>query len=258
MPKRRRPLPGIFAFLCLAVLAANAGPQGREGGESGLSPSPENVSAASRDLADEMTKLFRRVEQNLRGIDKTLNDASAGEGALPDVQESGLDDLLRRTQADSKTVVSDMDKILEMARKSGGSCCKCLKPGPGSGEGSKSGEAGLSQPKNSQLDRPQDRSPREGEKTPDQPSPEEAQRQKQASGRPETPAESKERGETRPEEFLDQERGDPVTHSSDSDQWGVLPPKVQEIFRNESSIDVPVQYRDWIDSYYRRLGRSGG
>ena len=38
-----------------------------------------------------------------------------------------------------------------------------------------------------------------------------------------------------------------------ADAWGALPPKVQEIFRNEGTEDVPVQYRDWIDAYYRRL-----
>ena len=27
------------------------------------------------------------------------------------------------------------------------------------------------------------------------------------------------------------------------------------MFRNKGSDDLPVQYRDWIDAYYRRLNR---
>jgi hypothetical protein len=30
---------------------------------------------------------------------------------------------------------------------------------------------------------------------------------------------------------------------------------MRETFRNQGRNDLPVQYRDWIDSYYRRLNR---
>tara|TARA_R110002096_G_scaffold99189_4_gene219971 strand:- start:5158 stop:5574 length:417 start_codon:yes stop_codon:yes gene_type:complete len=44
-----------------------------------------------------------------------------------------------------------------------------------------------------------------------------------------------------------------------TDVWGNLPIHLQDIFRAEGGADMPAQYRDWIDAYYRRLNeRSGG
>ena len=37
------------------------------------------------------------------------------------------------------------------------------------------------------------------------------------------------------------------------DRWGDLPIQVREVFRNQGGSDLPPQYRDWIDAYYRRL-----
>jgi hypothetical protein len=36
-------------------------------------------------------------------------------------------------------------------------------------------------------------------------------------------------------------------------RWGNLPLRVREIFRVEGADDLPPQYRDWIDGYYRRM-----
>ena len=38
-----------------------------------------------------------------------------------------------------------------------------------------------------------------------------------------------------------------------TDVWGNLPIHLQDIFRAEGGGDLPAQYRDWIDAYYRRL-----
>jgi hypothetical protein len=38
-----------------------------------------------------------------------------------------------------------------------------------------------------------------------------------------------------------------------ADRWGDLPVRAREIFRVEGTSDLPPQYRDWIDGYYRRL-----
>lgn len=234
MTQRIRLVSGILA-LALALGAASG-----QDGEPGLPPLPESLTPGARDLAAEMTRLFRRVERNLTRIDAMLNDASAGDAPLSEIPDSGLDDLLRRAQADCSTVVSDIDKILELAQQQGsGSCSRCLKTGAGG-------------PKDSPLDQPRDSSPREGEETPERPSPEEADK----AERPESPAESHDRGESAPGDPFEPQRGEPVPHPSDADEWGLLPPKIQEIFRNEGSSDLPVQYRDWIDAYYRRLSRS--
>jgi len=38
-------------------------------------------------------------------------------------------------------------------------------------------------------------------------------------------------------------------------RWGELPVHVREIFSSEGGGDMPPQYRDWIESYYRKLNK---
>ncbi|MAF66292.1 MAG: hypothetical protein CMJ84_11630 [Planctomycetes bacterium] len=38
-----------------------------------------------------------------------------------------------------------------------------------------------------------------------------------------------------------------------TDRWGDLPVHVRDVFRYEGGHGLPPEYRDWIDSYYRRL-----
>ena len=45
----------------------------------------------------------------------------------------------------------------------------------------------------------------------------------------------------------------PLMASTDREQWGNLPVHMQELFRAEGGDKVPARYRDWVDSYYRRL-----
>ena len=54
--------------------------------------------------------------------------------------------------------------------------------------------------------------------------------------------------------------GDPRALATDApsaigatDRWGDLPVHVRDIFRYEGGLGMPPEYRDWIDSYYRRL-----
>ncbi len=44
-------------------------------------------------------------------------------------------------------------------------------------------------------------------------------------------------------------------HATGGDEWGNLPVHVRELFRAEGGQRLPARYRDWIDSYYRRLNR---
>jgi hypothetical protein len=71
-------------------------------------------------LRKELLELFHKVERSLEGIDQELNAAGAGEIALSEVEDSGLDDLLRGTRAKSDGVVRDIDRILEIAQQMGG------------------------------------------------------------------------------------------------------------------------------------------
>jgi len=51
----------------------------------------------------------------------------------------------------------------------------------------------------------------------------------------------------------DDPTGDPLMVSADREQWGNLPVHMQELFRAEGGDKMPARYRDWIESYYRRL-----
>lgn len=40
-----------------------------------------------------------------------------------------------------------------------------------------------------------------------------------------------------------------------ADRWGDLPIHAREVFRNAGRSDLPPEYHDWIDAYYRRLNQ---
>jgi hypothetical protein len=101
---------GILAALALAVL--------------GLAPSfaddpkPVKVSSAAdaRDDHEAMERLIGQVELRLRQIDRWLGDAGAGDtSALAKAGPSGIDELLKRSKDDARQVVTDIDRILELA-----------------------------------------------------------------------------------------------------------------------------------------------
>ena len=47
--------------------------------------------------------------------------------------------------------------------------------------------------------------------------------------------------------------GAPLMVANGKEQWGNLPVHLRDLFRAEGGTDLPPRYRDWIDSYYRRL-----
>lgn len=53
------------------------------------------------------------------------------------------------------------------------------------------------------------------------------------------------------------ETGEGTRSGRDAEIWGNLPIHLRDIYRAEGRQDMPAQYRDWIDSYYRRLNDSG-
>ncbi len=204
---------------------------------------PEGLLPERNQMQDEMAKLFYRVERNLEKIDVMLNDAGAGDVVLEEVEASGLDELLRTTDAKSSEVIADIDRIIEIAQSmGGGSCSSCMKPGDGS-------------PQESPLDQPRDQGEKNREKTPDKPGGEEDQPKPKDGDKPDSPGKTDDPGRTRPGDPPDPERGDAVPVADDAEEWGMLPTRVREIFRQEGGDDLPVQYRDWIDAYYRRLNK---
>jgi len=239
----KRTLSLATALALAALLSARAPAQ-----EQGPPPVPEGAAPQTDELTRQIEELFRTVERNLKQIDVLLNDASAGEAPLGAVEDSGLDDLLKNTQASSKSVVNDIDRILELARQRGRQ-----QQGQGSGQGQQPAPSSGKSP----LDEARDRGPKPGESTPEKPQEDGQEPQGGTPKQPDSPAGSDDPGTTKPGDPFDPQRGPQVPPGQDADEWGMLPPKVQEIFRNDGTADLPVQYRDWIDSYYRRLNRAG-
>jgi hypothetical protein len=118
----------------------------------------------------------------------------------------------------------------------------------------------------SPLDQERDQGPTEREKTPEapgeKPGQEEPGQPDQARGdqargdeKPEGPGKDETSGDNRPGTPRVDEAGQPVPPGGDAERWGFLPERFRETFRNQGADDLPVQYRDWIDSYYRRLNQ---
>jgi hypothetical protein len=110
----------------------------------------------------------------------------------------------------------------------------------------------------SPLDKERERGPSQTEQTPEAPKPGgEKPEDKQPGG--EKPLDDKQnptKGENRSSPPRQDASGAPVTSGDDSERWGMLPERVQQVFQNQITDDLPLQYRDWIDSYYRRLNKS--
>jgi len=234
------------AVLALAAFAPTAGAQ--EPGDNPFLPTP--VTSAPNSAEAEMRRLFAEVEQRLRAIDLALSDAAAGEAPLATPQSSGIDQLLRSVQEQGRSAARDMERILELALQNGDQQRR-------SGQG---GSSGAPSPGNSQgpspLDGPRgtsapEQTPSEAGSNPDRPQPSPGEKPSQGGERSEDP------GANRPAPARpDDARGDsrvPVTDSRDA--WGDLPERYREVFRAEGGGNMPVQYRDWIDAYYRRMNK---
>ncbi len=203
-----------------------------------LPASPQDAGHAlpNADPREELRRLFQEVESALQAIDLRLADAGAGEVPLDEVADSGLEKLLRDAQQQSSAAVSKMDRILELASQM---------------NGKKGGGSRRDQP--SPLDRERGDRPLDREATPEAPRGKAGLEPRESGAEPQGAGRSEDRGENRPGEERPDDGGDPAARSEDSDPWGFLPQRAREVFRNQGNSDMPVQYRDWIDSYYRRL-----
>lgn len=241
---------GLLASL-LAATGARA-PAAQEQEQKPVLELPELP--GMNDDQQEMVRLFHEVERTLAAIDVELYDASAGRIPVPEGSESGIDRLLRSHGTKSDEAVVGIERILELAQKMGGqSCSQCMKGTPAPG---KEGQ--------SPLDQERQRGPTQGEKTPDAPKPEPKGEQgengepkpKPEGQKPDERAPNPPSGENRTSTPRVDESGNPIGVSDDAERWGALPERVRRVFQNQITDDLPLQYRDWIDSYYRRLNRA--
>jgi hypothetical protein len=234
---------GVFVLLASALaLRATA--------QTGPIPSGDT----ERDRAQkEIRELFDKVERRLREIDRLLSDAGAGDAsALGQDLDSGMEGLLAGTRQRGREVVDGIDRILELAQQfpqqSTGSCSnpsgdptsqEGQSPVDRQGEQSTQREPTPSKPEQGESPGERPRRPDTGGADPRDPraAPPSDPRNTPGSAPPGQPTE-------------------PPSASGDSrERWGELPVHARDVFRTEGGSDLPVQYRDWIDAYYRRLNR---
>ena len=258
MRHTRRPRT-IRAATCALLLAGWLAPRALSAPQDeGPPPLPPLGGQPGGDETAELKRLFLEVERNLQRIDELLNDAASGDAPLSEAGESGIEKLLRTTGAESQSVVEGIDKILEVARQRG--------QNQGQGMGQSSGGQGQQKSDGeSPLDQQRDGSPQSQEATPEgmQPGQEDGQQphdqgqQKPDDGQdPNSPEGSDQEGKNDQGREQTHDQGDPSAAGGGRESWGMLPDKMQDMFRNEGTEDLPVQYRDWIDAYYRRLNRA--
>lgn len=228
-----------------------------------LGPPMPGAQGADQALQDELTALFGKVERRLHAIDAQMYEAAAGRIPVKAIPGSGLEELLKSgsessmpksvggvldaAQQDIVSVQKDIERILEVAEQLG----KKKQSGQGQGQGSGSGQSGQS-PLDSQNNGRQG----ERENTPTAPDSRNQDGEKDTKGEkpndggrddPNDPAHNQAGGPPKADKQGPGSRGD------GNDRWGDLPVRAREVFRVEGASDLPPQYRDWIDGYYRRL-----
>ena len=97
--------------------------------------------------------------------------------------------------------------------------------------------------------------PKKGEQPKPDPDPKGQDQQQPGEKKPDDKGKNPPGGENRSAPPRVDDSGPPVAPGDDAERWGFLPERVQQVFRNQITDDPPVQYRDWIDAYYRRLNR---
>lgn len=248
----------------LLALAVPASPQ-----EQG--PPPVDLEGRIRqdlgqDPAAQMQELFGRIEKNLRSIDDLLFEAAGSPDLAQDDPQrwrSWIGDTRKRSEA----VLEDIDKLLDlsqqMSSQSRGRSSSNQGQGQQSPESSEQGQSPLDrggaegqrrQEGGQQGPPPSGSEPESGGQKPGQ-----QQDGDGPQGNPGSEPTGAEEGGPEGQQLSGRrppgsERG-PGSGAGQIAPWGELPPRVQEIFSNQNAEEVPLQYREWIDSYYRRVSR---
>jgi len=263
---------GIFG-LALSTSLATA----QEGGESpektpektakevideavGITPSHSGDEAQER-----IRKLFGEVEEKLKDIDILLSDAAAGDtSALVDAEEAGISKLLRNSLEAGRAAQKDIEEIIQIAKEMN----QQQQQGQGQGQGKSQPSSSGSPLDRGQQSQSQEQTPSNPEPSPgDEPGGEEPKPgQDDPSGEPESEGQKPDDG-GKPDDADGENRtgdspsGDEVGTGSmrtpADEGWGNLPSHVRDTFRSEGRAEMPVRYRDWIDSYYHKLNRRG-
>lgn len=225
------------------------------------------LTTPASDPQSEMIRLFQEVEGRMNKMGDLLLSASKGEtNALQELQTPGIDELLKQapqrpdangsgaladmlnaTSSQGESALAGIDQILKIANEQGGECSSAMSAqGPPKDSSSNSEspsqkreESGKK--KDQSASTPSDGKPQQSADASEQP--------KDGDQNNATPEAKKDRNP--PERATEA----PSRRDPKNEAWGNLPIHLRDIFRAEGGVDVPAQYRDWIDSYYRRLNR---
>jgi cobalamin biosynthesis protein CobT len=218
---------------------------------------PPGVGPQPKDSAAEIIELFKRVDEKMKAIDAILFDMGAGELPLAAPEDSGLGDLLSLTKGASDDVVRDIDRILKIAdemsksqRKSGQSGSDKQGQKGQTGQ-TKEGEGEKQQGDNDEKEE-NDSPKKQGEQGEDKSKPEDEEGE-QKEGEPKSGKESDETGQNSPNGGTSAAKLGAGSQANRSERWGELPERLRETFRTQGGEDLPLFYRDWIESYYRHL-----
>lgn len=289
--QRNRWIPalGALAALCLAFpLTAQ-----EQGQPSGAKPVEETAppidvklppvlggNQTDDEIDARLEELIRDVEKQLRNIDRLLENAAAGgSGAGDAAREAGqsakaMTELMKRSRSESESVVKSIDEILELAsipKQSNSDCSsgqcsslrKTVSKKPGS---SPSGETAQSQQPSAGKQSPLEGS-RDATTQREQTG---ADRREAGGGQQPATAQNKPQGQGRPDgnRASDQpatqqdgapppgsEKGAVANNANTAETWGFLPEHARDVFRSQGGGEYPARYRDWIDSYYKKLNQ---
>lgn len=227
---------------CFALAAALVAQEPQQSGEQAPPP-------MGQESQREMVELFGIVERKLRQIDQLLYDAGTGEVPQGPVEDAGIERLLRQAADNSREVQSGIDRILEIARQMDQQQSQSQ---GGSSRGSSSGGP-------SPLDQKRPEREMQKENKPEGPAPrtpgEEQKQPQDGQDRPQDGREDPTDPAQRTGSHPPQSESEKLPVGEDAGKWGELPPTAREIFTSQGGGDLPPQYRDWIDAYYRRLNQ---
>ncbi|MEZ5979934.1 MAG: hypothetical protein R3F34_17220 [Planctomycetota bacterium] len=268
---RRTLFAATAALLLVPFAAAAARPQ--EAGQD--EPIMKDFGAPPQDdIQERMIKLFGEVEQHLREVDSMLYEAS---GVDRFEASDGVAKWVQNASDNSREAVEKIDELLRLSEELGRQQQQQQQQQQqSSGSGQNSGR----QQQSSSSRQNQGRSSRERlDGDPNQASAEQQGRDQgeqqgpDQGGDQEQGSQSQESGDSQDGRHPDgdqgsddegQQRVGPGERREDGQRsgadarfgaWGELPPRTQEIFTNRASDDMPPQYREWIDSYYKRVSK---
>lgn len=219
--------------------------------------------AQAADPKQEIQELFKKVEKDLKEIDKLLLDAannrqgasastsssssssssdSAKSGASAGAkEETGGKASARTAHSKQKSVASDIQKIIDLVPP-GGSCNNpggsCDNPGNSGGKPSSSGGEKPQNPGEEKTAQGDNKAPKPDQGGQDPNDPRKSQDPAQMAKSP-----------YRPQDTERNPRTDGV------ERWGDLPEHARKAFSNENTDDLPLRYRKWIQDFYKRVNK---